>query len=164
MDNKANVKIYGREYTVTGEKPEDAIRKIAEYVDSKMKLISRVAGDPPGGSIAVLSAINIAEEYFDALEQIETLKASKARTENDLKYYLKMWEDTKKSFRQNKDEMANMKSREYESEARFKELQAKCSEYENSFFDLQMENIRLKSELDKMKKGENGFRREQKST
>jgi cell division protein ZapA len=33
-----------------------------------------------------------------------------------------------------------------------KELESKCQETESSFFDLQMENIRLKSELDRLKK------------
>lgn len=154
MDNKATVKIYGQEYNITGDKSEEQIRKIAEYVDNKMRLISRVAGNSAGGSIAILSAVNIAEEYFDALEQIEVLRTSKAQIENDSKYYLKMWEDAKKNFRQNKDEMTSMKNREHENETRFKELQAKCSEYENSFFDLQMENIQLKSELAKLKKEE----------
>ncbi len=46
-----------------------------------MRLISRVAGDSGQGSIAILSAINVAEEYFDALSQIEQLKISKTQLE-----------------------------------------------------------------------------------
>ena len=65
MENKVTVKIYGQEYTITGDKTEDEIRRIAEYVDNKMRLISRVAGEAGQGSIGILSAINIAEEYFD---------------------------------------------------------------------------------------------------
>ena len=44
-----------------------------------------------------------------------------------------------------------MKNQKKESDERFKELQSRCTEYENSFFDLQMENIQLKSELEKLK-------------
>lgn len=151
MSNKASVKIYGREYNIAGDKPEEEICKIAEYVDEKMRLISRLAGSSASGSIAILSAVNIAEEYFDALEQIKKLKAEKIQMENDSKYYLKMWEDAKKSFRQYKDDVADMKNQQVEKEENFKSLEAKCSEYENSFFDLQMENIQLKSELEKLK-------------
>lgn len=151
MSNKASVKIYGREYNIAGDKPEEEICKIAEYVDEKMRLISRLAGSSASGSIAILSAVNIAEEYFDALEQIKKLKAEKIQMENDSKYYLKMWEDAKKSFRQYKDDVDNMKTQQVEREENFKSLEAKCSEYENSFFDLQMENIQLKSELEKLK-------------
>jgi cell division protein ZapA (FtsZ GTPase activity inhibitor) len=151
MENKVTVKIYGQEYTIAGDKPAEEIQKIAEYVDNKMRLISRVAGDSAQGSIGILSAINIAEEYFDALNKVEQLGIAKAQLENDSKYYLKMWDDAKKNFIQYKESISEMQSQKKENEEKFKELQAKCTEYENSFFDLQMENIQLKSELEKMK-------------
>ncbi len=151
MDSKVTVKIYGQEYTIAGDKTEEEIQRIAEYVDNKMRLISRVAGEAGQGSIGILTAINIAEEYFDALNQIEQLRISKTQMENDSKYYLKMWEDAKKNFAQYKENLSQMQNQKQEHEERFKELQAKCTEYENSFFDLQMENIQLKSELEKLK-------------
>ena len=151
MESKVTVKIFGQEYTIAGDKAAEGIEKIAEYVDNKMRLISRVAGDSGQGSIAILSAINVAEEYFDALSQIEQLKISKTQLENDSKYYLKMWEDAKQNSMQYKESMSEIKTQKKENDERFKELQAKCSEYENSFFDLQMENIQLKSELEKLK-------------
>ena len=151
MESKVTVKIFGQEYTIAGDKAAEEIEKIAEYVDNKMRLISRVAGDSGQGSIAILSAINVAEEYFDALSQIEQLKISKMQLENDSKYYLKMWEDAKQNSMQYKESMSEIKTQKKENDERFKELQAKCSEYENSFFDLQMENIQLKSELEKLK-------------
>lgn len=151
MDSRVTVKIYGQEYTIAGDKPEEEILRIAEYVDNKMRLISRVAGEAGQGSIGILSAINIAEEYFEAMNQVEQLRTAKQQMENDSKYYLKMWEDAKKNFMQYKENMDDMKTRNKESEERFKELQSKCTEYENTFFDLQMENIQLKSELEKLK-------------
>ena len=143
MDSKVTVKIYGQEYTIAGDKSEEEITRIAEYVDNKMRLISRACGDAMQGNISILSAINIAEEYFEALREVELLRTAKQQMENDSKYYLKMWEDAKKNFAQYKDKQ--------ESDERFKELQSKCTEFENSFFDLQMENIQLKSELEKLK-------------
>ncbi len=151
MESKVTVKIYGQEYTISGDKSEEEIKRIAEYVDNKMRLISRVAGDSAQGSISILSAVNIAEEYFEALNQIEQLRIAKTQLENDSKYYLKMWEDAKQNTRQYEDNMSEMKNQKRENDEKFKELQAKCTEYENSFFDLQMENIQLKSELEKWK-------------
>ena len=145
MDSKVTVKIYGQEYTIAGDKAEEEIQRIAEYVDNKMRLISRVAGEAAQGSIGILTAINVAEEYFDALNQVEQLRISITKLENDSKYYLKMWEDAKKNFAQYKENLSQMQNQKKENEERFKELQAKCTEYENSFFDLQMENIQLKS-------------------
>ena len=154
MDSKVTVKIYGQEYTILGEKSEKEIVRIAEYVDNKMNLISRFSGEVSPGSLGILSAINITEEYFDALAQMEALRTSKTQVENDCKTYQKMWEDTKKSFEQFKENLSGMEEQEKLYEDRLKELAAKCNEYENSFFDLQMENIRLKSELEKYLKNQ----------
>ena len=151
MDSRVTVKIYGQEFTIAGDKSEEEIIRIAEYVDNKMRLISRVAGDAGQGSIGILSAVNNAEEYFEAVKEAEQLRIARQQMENDSKYYLKMWEDAKKNFAQYKESIADMKNQKKESDERFKELQSRCTEYENSFFDLQMENIQLKSELEKLK-------------
>ena len=151
MDSRVTVKIYGQEFTIAGDKSEEEIIRIAEYVDNKMRLISRVAGDAGQGSIGILSAVNIAEEYFEAVKEAEQLRIARQQMENDSKYYLKMWEDAKKNFAQYKESIADMKNQKKESDERFKELQSRCTEYENSFFDLQMENIQLNSELEKLK-------------
>jgi Uncharacterized protein conserved in bacteria len=151
MESKLTVKIFGQEYTISGDKTEEEIKKIAEYVDNKMHLISRVAGDTAAGSIAVLTAVNIAEEYFDAVDQSERLNTSKTQLENDSKYYLKMWEDAKKNSVQFKDTVADLRNQIKEKDEKVREAEDKCTEYENSFFDIQMENIQLKSELEKLK-------------
>ena len=151
MDSKVTVKIYGQEYTIAGDKSEEEITRIAEYVDNKMRLISRACGYEMPGNNCNLSAKNLAEAYFAALGEVQVLRTPKQQMENDSKYYLKMWEDAKKNFAQYKDNMAEMKNQKQESDERFKELQSKCTEFENSFFDLQMENIQLKSELEKLK-------------
>ena len=40
-DNKVKVRIYGQEYTISGERDEETIIEIADYVDGKMREISR---------------------------------------------------------------------------------------------------------------------------
>lgn len=55
----------------------------------------------------------------------------------------------------NEDLIARMRSQEENKESRsaeIKELTEKCKDMENSFFDLQMENIHLKGELERLKK------------
>ncbi len=150
--NRVTVKILGQEYTIAGDKPREEIEKIALYVDEKMKLISKTINDGTSGKTAILSAINIAEEYFDSLEEIEILKAAKIQVEADSKQYLKMWEEAKKSFMTYKENALKAQELKQESEDKLRELQEKCSEFENSFFDLQMENIQLKDQVDKLTK------------
>ncbi len=56
------VSIFGREYNIKGGSDEEYIRNLAEYVDSVMKDISDKAGAISSGRIAILAALNIADE------------------------------------------------------------------------------------------------------
>ena len=117
-----------------------------------MREIGKNFSQTAQGSLAVLAAINVADEYFTAKEQIDQLTEAKEQLEKDVQHYLKMWDEAKKSFTQYKESAAKNGEEKKEMEERFRQLQEKCSEFENSFFDLQMENIRLKSELDKYRR------------
>jgi cell division protein ZapA len=58
------VEIFGQEYKVRGDADPNQILEIAQFVDGKMK---EVAHGAPVGSltkIAILAALNIAEELF----------------------------------------------------------------------------------------------------
>ena len=152
MDEKVNVKIFGQDYLISGDKDKEDIEKVAEYVDNKMHLIARVTDKRGTGTIAVLTAINITDEYFDAMDEIERLKAANQQIEKDAQRYLKMLDDTKATHEQSKENLDKLMEQSKEEETKYRELEKKCSEYENSIFDLQMENIQLKDELSKLKR------------
>ena len=152
MDERVNVKIFGQDYLISGDKEKEEIEKVAEYVDNKMHLIARVTDKRGTGTIAVLTAVNITDEYFDAMDEIERLKASNQQIEKDAQRYLKMLDDTKESHMQSKENLDKLREQSKEDETKYRELEKKCSEYENSIFDLQMENIQLKSEIEKLTK------------
>jgi len=152
MDERVNVKIFGQDYLISGDKDKEDIEKVAEYVDNKMHLIARVTDKRGTGTIAVLTAINITDEYFDAMDEIERLKASNQQIEKDAQRYLKMLDDTKETHKQSKESLDKLMEQSKEEETKYRELENKCSEYENSIFDLQMENIQLKSEIEKLTK------------
>lgn len=152
MGTRVKVRIYGQDYTIAGDRDEETIKEIAAYVDEKMREIGRNFATNAQGSLAVLAAINMADELFSARGQIDELTAAKAQMEKDSKHYMDMWDEAKKSFQQYKESAARMSEEKKEAEERYSQLQDKCSEFENSFFDLQMENIRLKSELDKYRR------------
>ncbi len=58
------VEIFGHEYKIRGNADPDYILEIAQYVDGKMKEVAH--GTPVGSltKIAILAALNIAEELF----------------------------------------------------------------------------------------------------
>lgn len=151
-DRRACVRIYGQDYTISGERDEKTIREIAAYVDEKMREISKYFTGGAQGSLAVLAAVNIADEYFDAKSEIAALEAKARQTEKDSEHYMKMWDEAKKSFMQYKEEAAKSAEDRKQSDEKYRKLEEKCSEFENSYFDLQMENVRLKNELEKLQR------------
>ncbi len=184
--NKVSVKIYGQEYTIAGEKSKEHIVNVANHVDFKIHELSQVLKGVPVASLAVLSAVNVADEYFETLEALEEEKRLTERLQQDMQHYIRLWEEAKKNFVHHQEETKeafkrlealtmelNAKNDEIKSlkreleqaragaenlaSAKIAEAEARCKEMENSFFDLQMENINLKSELDKLKRSGGEF-------
>lgn len=151
-DRKVEVRIYGQDYTVSGERDEQTIIEIAEYVDAKMREIARFFSGGSQGSLAVLAAVNIADEYFESKEKIAELEKAKEQMEKDARHYMKMWDEAKKSFLQYKEEAAKAADERREIEEEYQTLKANCSDLESSYFDLQMENVQLKNELEKLQR------------
>jgi cell division protein ZapA len=61
-----SVLILGREYKVRTTEDEDFVHEVAEYVDTLMNRISTKMASGTASQIAVLAALNIAEELFRA--------------------------------------------------------------------------------------------------
>ena len=151
-DNRVKVRIYGQDYIISGERDEEIIRQIASYVDGRIREVSKYFSGNVQGSLAILAAVNITDELFETREKIAALTEAKDQVEKDAQHYLKMWDEAKKSFMQYKEEAANAAAERQKCEEKYRQLEEKCSEFESSFFDIQMENIRLKSELEKSRK------------
>ncbi|MDD5774117.1 MAG: cell division protein ZapA [bacterium] len=58
------VDIYGSEYTIKGKESPEYIREIAGYVNKKMEDLSKKSALISPQKIAILSAVNITDEYF----------------------------------------------------------------------------------------------------
>ena len=62
--NLVHVEIFGQTYTVRAGTDAGYVEKLAAYVDSQMMDVSRNAGAVDSVRIAVLAALNIADECF----------------------------------------------------------------------------------------------------
>lgn len=179
--NKVSVRIYGQDYVIGGEESSEHIIRVADYVDAKMKEIARSIPLEATSSLAVLTAVNAADDYYRLLDAETELKNTNAELEADVQRYIQLWEEAKKSFLQYKEDSQNVlqKLEEMKSElsskneeieelrnksksleekllavtsdkaemenAKYKELESKC-------FDLEMEKVRMKSELERYKR------------
>ena len=65
------VSIFGRDYNIKGGSDEEYIRDLAEYVDSVMKDIADKAGAISSGRIAILAALNIADEMLKERQRFD---------------------------------------------------------------------------------------------
>jgi cell division protein ZapA len=193
-NSKVTVKIYGQEYTIAGTSTADRIVVVANHVDSMMNELAQGMGTLPVSTLAVLTAVNTANDLFDASDKIAALENVVSGLRKDAEHYIQLWEDAKASFKQYKDdaqdsveqlqelqrifnlknvelnkanetieelkkELENAREKLSQEEADIKETGkeaedtlSKYKELENSFFDIQMENIQLKNELDNLKK------------
>lgn len=76
MDNELNrvtVTIYGEDYTIRGTEEKDHIETTAQMVDEKMAEIGERLPELSLSRVAVLAAINLADELLKAEERNERL-------------------------------------------------------------------------------------------
>lgn len=83
--NKVEVRIAGKDYTLMGVESEEYMQKVALYIDKKMNEVIRVNSKLSTSMASVLSAINVADDYFKAYESVinlnKELKAAKDEVE-----------------------------------------------------------------------------------
>jgi cell division protein ZapA len=76
---KTVVRISGKEYTLLADLPEEYIHKVAIYVDKKMTEVARQRNDLSTAMVAVMAAINIADEVMELRGEKEAfMKMDKA--------------------------------------------------------------------------------------
>jgi cell division protein ZapA len=73
--NLVHVEIFGQTYAVRGADAAH-VEQLGKYVDEQMQQISRSSGAVDSVRIAVLAALNIADEFFRACDDVETDQAA----------------------------------------------------------------------------------------
>ncbi|UCF29999.1 MAG: cell division protein ZapA [bacterium] len=74
MPGRVDVEIFGKVYTVSGDKDPEYVRMVAEYVDRKMREISQMTETVSTSRIAILASLNIADELFSLTDESEDMK------------------------------------------------------------------------------------------
>lgn len=70
VTNSVRVEIFDQAYNLRGTDPE-YIRRLAEFVDTKMRLIAEQTSTVDSLRLAVLAALNIADEYHLIKRKLE---------------------------------------------------------------------------------------------
>jgi cell division protein ZapA len=72
MSTKVRVPIYGNTYTIQGDADSSYIESLTKYLNAKMEEVADAIPSATSMQVAVLAALNIADEYF----QLRDLQAS----------------------------------------------------------------------------------------
>lgn len=75
------VEIFDQTYNLRGPDAE-YLKKLAEYVDAKMRTVAAQASTVDSLRVAVLAALNIADELHLQRGKLESISQSQARTSN----------------------------------------------------------------------------------
>ena len=70
---RVSARIHGDEYIIRGNAEAQHIEKVAQYVDLKMNQLTLSNRYLPPKKIAVLAAVNVADELFRLQEDYEAL-------------------------------------------------------------------------------------------
>jgi len=81
--NSVQVEIFDQSYNLRGTDPE-YIEKLAEYVDSKIRAVAEQTSTVDSLRLAVLAALNIADEYHILKRKYDTVAGEYNRRAMDL--------------------------------------------------------------------------------
>lgn len=74
-----HVEIHGNRYPIRSGLDPAYVAELAAYVDEKMRLAAREAPAADTMRLAVLAALNIADEYFRACDDVQSDQAALTR-------------------------------------------------------------------------------------
>ena len=63
------VRIFGREYSIRSENDPEYVRRVAALVDEKMREVSTASSQVTSVRVAILAALNLADEVLRSREQ-----------------------------------------------------------------------------------------------
>ena len=105
--NRASVKIYGRQYTVSGADSTDDMERIAGYVDDIMNQLAKNLPSLSTLSLGVLAAVNTARDLFEAVRINQSQTEQIKKMKEDADRYAQLWEDAKASLLKYQEETKN---------------------------------------------------------
>lgn len=85
MAKTIRIDIFDQSYNIRGEMDETAVRELAAFVDAKMRAVSEATRTIDSMRVAVLAALNIADELHALRARQEKLESEiRQRTERAL--------------------------------------------------------------------------------
>ena len=136
MKNRVTVKILEQEYTIVSDESREYVEGLARLVDEKMVEIADNNRNFSKGMVAVLSALNMCDEFLKISENYEELKIKHGEPIEDLKKTKELLVAT----------MEEAKKKESVNET----LKEEYSSLEYSYKDIESRYLELKEEINRI--------------
>jgi cell division protein ZapA len=78
------IEIFDQFYNINTDQGPEYLQQLGDYVDSKMRAVSAAARTVDSLKVAVLAALNIADELFTARQQLEETEGPQRQRQEDL--------------------------------------------------------------------------------
>ena len=75
MKKRFDIMVVGREFSVLSDKGDEHVDRIVRYINERAKEIGEASENATASDIAILVALNIAEELFGVQEEKEDLRS-----------------------------------------------------------------------------------------
>lgn len=138
--NRVTVRIMGQEYKLVSDEPLDYMQNVAGYVDDKIMEIAKSNKKLSTAMIAVLTALNVADEYFKLLEGSNMMETAEGCASGD-------FEVLNRQVKSMSDEL-DQRNRDYEKMVQdFEALMDNSSVYEEELQSLREKMNMLSYEL-----------------
>jgi cell division protein ZapA len=122
MKNKILIRICGKEYAVVGQESDEYMQRVSLYIDKKMNEITKSNTKLSTAQAAVLTSINVADDYFKTLEAYNTVEDEYSRLNTECERTKREREELKKEIEKN---MERIKSLEIKAACLETELKGK---------------------------------------
>jgi len=91
VKRSVTVQVAGQRYTLKTDDDDKLVRSLAAYVDTKFRDIQRASRSPDTQSVAILTALQLAEELFQMRgETVDLKKRVREKTRALLDYLAKV--------------------------------------------------------------------------
>lgn len=82
--NKIEVRIGGKDYKLVGVESEEYMQRVAYYIDKKMNEVMRINSRLSTAMVAVLTAINVADDYVKTHNEREQIREEALKMSQEL--------------------------------------------------------------------------------
>ncbi len=142
-----DVMIAGKIYTLSGYEEEGYLQRVASYINAKISEITereefrRIPNDMK----SILIQLNIADDYFKARSQYETLEGNYKKAEKDLFELKHELVDTQMKVEELLEKLASERSEAVKKSETEQNLEEKCQKLEHAYQAL-LENAKVSDE------------------